>query len=436
MSKQNFDRNSDVLVVEQVGRTRSITPEGFLLCEGVRIARTGPMLYMPSEMRDIDPGASSMIVVERGADVLFADDCIASFNGKPVTYEHPDEMVNPKTWRETSVGTVLNPRRGEGAEAEYLIADLLITDASTIEAVQGRPLQVSCGYDSDRVQVKPGVGRTTKVIGNHVALVEKGRCGPACSIQDSEVSPMAKRTVWDRLRTAFKAKDEAAFEEELKTAQDEDGGGNEPSPPVVVHVHNAPGDKPAPPAEDQNKDESEADPVAAVVEAIKALTERVAALEGKSKDEAPEDKAEGAPAKDEGPDKPEGDMPTKDSGALVEEFKDTLSRAELLAPGISLPVFDAKAKPKMTVDAMCGLRKRALEKALSDDQRKGHVTAVLGAKPDVAKMTCDAAAIAFRAASELARAANNRPGLPEGVESAGRMTTANYQKMIEARRKG
>lgn len=436
MSKPIFDRNAEVLVVEQVGRTRTLTPEGFLFCEGVRIARTGPMIYTPDEMPGIELGPASMIVVERDAPVLFDLECVASFNGKPVTNGHPDQMVSPETWRADSVGIVLNPRRGEGVESEYLLADLLITDADAIKAVNGGLLEVSCGYDSDREQVKPGLARITKVIGNHVALVEKGRCGPACAINDHEGKSMAsKRTTWDRLRTAFRAKDEAAFEAEMNEAQAmNDDGEGEPSPPVVVHVHNAPGAKPDVETPAPAKDEGEADPLVPIAAAIEKINGRLDALEKGGKPDA-----ESAPAKDEEP-KPEGEAdkrePVMDSAALRDEFQDVIARAEILAPGIKLPVFDSAKGCKFTADAMCDLRRRALEGALGDAVRKPSVTAVLGDNPNIKAMTCDAATMAFRAASELARVANNRPSnTPHNVMGGGKMTPAKLQELNAARRK-
>jgi hypothetical protein len=43
-------------------------------------------------------------------------------------------------------------------------------------------------------------------------------------------------------------------------------------------------------------------------------------------------------------------------------FQDMLARAEILAPGIKLPTFDAKAKRKLTVDRMCAFKRRALRR--------------------------------------------------------------------------
>lgn len=408
-----------VLTVASLGATQSITPEGFLFCQNVRIARTGPMLYTPDEIPDITPGANgAMITVLRDADVLFHPDTIASFAGKSVTNDHPDELVSPVTWSDVTVGVMLSPRRGTGIDSEYLVADLLITDADAIADVQAGKREVSCGYDTDAETVSPGLGRVTKIVGNHVALVDRGRCGPSCAIQDG-VPDMAKakRSVWDRLTTAFHAKDEAAFSEELENAKGETNDE-------------------APPEEKEPTKDAEADPYEARFAKIEdSLTKIGDALSELAKpaadaDPEPEEKL----VADADPDEPEGgDL--MDSATMRDDFRDTIARAEILSPGIKLPVFDAKSKPKLTVDAMCGLRRRALKSAHDNAALRPHVAAVLGNKPaDFTAMTCDTADMIFRAASELVKASNAKAGDGAVLDAkSGPMTAARYADLIRSR---
>ncbi len=432
-----LDRAASVLVDEQIGRTRYLTPEGFLFCEGVRIARTGPMIYRADEVPDIAPGGPGMITVERDADVLFDESAMASFNGKPVTNDHPPSFVLPGTWKAYSVGTVLNPRRGEGVEADYLIADLLITDQQAIDDVQAGKREVSCGYSADREQVKPGLGRQTKIVGNHVALVQRGRAGPACAIQDSDpVQPkeitMPKRSAWDRLRTAFKAQDEAAFEEEMKEAQkdtDEEGGPQQ----LVIHVKGVEPEKTEAKAEEPAKDEG--DPLADIKAMLEAFGARLSKLEAgevgeeQVADEDPEDK------KDE--EKKEDKEATMDSASLRSVFDDVRSRAEILFPGINLPSFDAKAVRKTTNAAMHDLRIRALQSAYADPARKSYVADALGGRePKFDTMTADAAEVVFNAACAIAKAANKSSGKVAPSFPQGPMTASKYAELIKSRRSG
>lgn len=431
-----LDRATSVLVDEQIGRTRYLTPEGFLFCEGVRIARTGSMIYRADEVPDIAPGGPGMITIERDASVLFEDAAVASFNGKPVTNDHPPDFVMPGTWKAYSVGTVLNPRRGEGVEADYLVADLLITDQQAIDDVQAGKREVSCGYSADREQVKPGLGRQTKIVGNHVALVARGRAGPACAIQDSDPgkqkeTEMPKRTAWDRLRTAFKANDEAAFEEEMKEAQkdaDEEGSPQQ----LVIHVKGPEPEKIEPKAEEKSEDEG--DPLADIKAMLESFGARLAKLEAgevgeeQVADEDPEEKAE---------EKKEEKEAMMDSASLRSAFDDVRSRAEILSPGITLPSFDAKAVRKTTNSAMHDLRIRALKNAYDDPARKSYVADALGgreAKFDT--MTADAAEVVFNAACAIAKAANKSSGKAAPSFPQGPMTASRYAELIKSRRSG
>lgn len=416
-----------VLVDAQIGRTRWLTPDGFLYCEGVRIARTGSMLYRPDEVPDIQPGAG-MVLIERDADVLFAADTIASFNGKPVTNDHPPDFVSPSSWKRDAVGTVLNARRGEGVEAEYLIADLLITDAEAIDAVLAGKAEVSPGYDAPRVQVKPGLGRQIRMTGNHVALVARGRGGPACAIQDNEPEKepemaVVKRSAWDRLRTAFKANDEAAFNAELAEAQNEPDG-DEPQR-IVIEVK-APD---APEAVDGDGEKTEPDAAPAWATAIGDKLDQVIAALGKlapkSEDEDPEAKPD--PADEE-------KYPAMDAAAE----QDVRAKAEIILPGVQMPTLDAAAEPIKRSEAMHGLRIRTLTAAYADPKRKAHVEAALGgAAPNFAALTFDNAALLFNAVAGIAKAANNQSvNLDHRVFPQGPMTTAKLAELHKQRRAG
>ena len=118
---------------------RALTPEGFLLCTDVAIARCGTMLYSAGEV-PVEADADGIIRIHREPADVFDPTAIASFNGKPVTDDHPPEKVGPATYRTYAVGTVINPRQGDGLleDNEMLYADLLITDNDAIKAIRQR----------------------------------------------------------------------------------------------------------------------------------------------------------------------------------------------------------------------------------------------------------------------------------------------------------
>jgi len=227
----------------------------------------------------------------------------------------------------------------------------------------------------------------------------------------------------DKLRKLFMTRDSEAFEKALSEEVKDEGGaaGNVPA----IHIH-MPGAEKAEAAEETKDDESEADPMAKVMTALDgiaqgmaALGERVSALEsGKTndsdeekKDETKDDEGDGDGDEDmtgdsdeEAEKKDDEKKSTSDSASFRDEFQDAKARAEILAPGVKLPTFDAKADGKKTADSLCVLRRRALRAALTNDN--GDLVRSIVGDADVSKMTCDAAKMAFHASSELVKQKN------------------------------
>jgi len=209
---------------EPLGPHQSLTPEGFLLCENVPIARTGTQLYSSDEIPV--EGIGGRVTVHRDAADVFRPETMASFEGKSVTIDHPDDWVAPGNWKDLTHGVTQNVRRGGPGQEDLLIADLLITDEAAIIRVRGGLREVSCGYDADYEQTAPGVGYQRNIVGNHVALVERGRAGPRCAIQDKEPEMAAAKPskFLDRLLAALKLSDADAeeFKKEITSDTDEE----------------------------------------------------------------------------------------------------------------------------------------------------------------------------------------------------------------------
>ena len=71
------------------------TPEGFLICHDVPIARTGPQDYLARELQ-LDGDPDRFVSVQRYPEDVFEAATLASFEGKPVTDGHPPENVGPE----------------------------------------------------------------------------------------------------------------------------------------------------------------------------------------------------------------------------------------------------------------------------------------------------------------------------------------------------
>lgn len=425
---------SGVLSAEQIGVRQSVTPEGFLLCEEVPIARVGAQDYAYFELPELE-AKDGVIVAERTAGVLFSPETLASFEGKPITIDHPPDFVTPANYMAVARGTVRNVRRGEGAQSELMLADLLITDAEAIRRVQSKDLtQVSNGYDADYEQIAPGRARQATIVGNHVALVKNARCGPVCSIGDSRSnllptgdSNMAKKkpaqsSLLEKLRKAFMTRDSDTFEQvasEMTGDEGEDEAGNG-QPQIHIHMPGAANPNAAvTPTGDEGGAGGGAggggndDPLQQILAAVKALdakvdqvAERVTTLEGGGKptgdgggNDDDDDDAGG-----EGGGGGGGGAKTGDSAAFRDEFQDAMARAEILAPGVKLPTFDSKAPAKKTSDSLCVLRRRAL-RATDDNEHADLVKSITGGA-DVSKMTCDSVKTMFTAASEVVKQKN------------------------------
>jgi hypothetical protein len=383
--------------VEKLGRTRYLTPEGFLVCVSVPVARTGEMLYLPSEV-PVTGGKDGIVRVVRTEEDLFSTETIASFEGKPVVNNHPTEDVNAENWAKYAIGSMQNVRRGEGEFEDCLVADLMITVASAISDVSEGKREVSLGYDADYEELAPGKGRQFNIIGNHVALVERGRCGPRCAIGDEEmvkVNAKPKMGWKDRLRAKFMARDAEGVEEvlaEVPDATKDEGEGGEGGQHIHIHVN---GDKPEDTAQAPVVDD---EPTAAAgLEArVVALEETVATLA-----EAVAKFCEGAAA-DENEVKVEDDTKrTDDSGELM----DAVSRAELLVPGIQVPNRDAMGTGVKFQDSLCSFKRKTLILAQKSEGRGRDAlnTVTGGSSVKVQGLTCDAVGVMFQAATEAAK---------------------------------
>ncbi|WP_250538803.1 MULTISPECIES: DUF2213 domain-containing protein [unclassified Caballeronia] len=396
--------------IQKLGPKRSLTPEGFLLCEEVPVARTGEMLYGAGEV-PVEPGPDGLIRISRTPEEVFRDETLASCVGKPVTLDHPTDFVDPSNFGALSRGTMFNVRRGSGIEDDLIVADLLVTEAEAIKAVQEDGIEeVSLGYEADYEQVSPGRGVQRNIVVNHVALVERGRCGPRCAIGDKEPDemktfdskPKGKRTVWDRIMTAFKAGDEAAMQEALEEAKANDEESEE--------------EKAA--REAKEKEGKTGDALAQILSTVKALDARMAKIEARdeeSEEERKKREEEEAAAKKTGD---EGDLTKPETAGKLNEAevdlytgdsaKTILSRAEILSPGIKLPTLDSKASTADQAASLCKCQRKALDLAYQTEAGRAAIAPFVGGKTaDFEKMPVALVHAAFMGASELMKAQNN-----------------------------
>lgn len=158
-----------------------VRADGFIEAEGV-ITRAGVFVYRDAqgrERRELRP-----------PDEVFDAESLSSFALVPLTLEHPAANLTPDTVGQHQVGSVGTPVR----DGELARTPLLITHRDAIKAVEGGKQELSCGYTAMLVAA-PGVWRDAagqehrfdavqrRIRGNHVAIVDRGRAGPAARIR-------------------------------------------------------------------------------------------------------------------------------------------------------------------------------------------------------------------------------------------------------------
>lgn len=254
---------------------RKREPEGYLICVNVPIARSGTQQYLQDE---IGGSGERPVTVYRPEDEVFSQATMASFEGMPVTNDHPDaeEGVTVDNVQYLSKGHCQNIRRGTGENRDLLIGDLVITDQQLIDDILNGKREISCGYNYE-LHEEDGKMVQRQIRGNHIAVVDKGRAGKRVCIKDSAPNKERSKTKMDKpsirkvlaRMLAHYAKD--ADPDELEQAVDavEEITSEEPAP------------APAPVPEEPQQD---ADPMAEVMARLDAIEAKLGTT-----DEAPEE---------------------------------------------------------------------------------------------------------------------------------------------------
>lgn len=407
--QKTVDR-SNIFTTGLIGITRETTPEGYLLCRDVPVARIGTLMYGEGEV-PVSADSTGLILIQRGEDVLFDPKTIASFEGKPVTDDHPDDWVTPENWKELSKGFGKDVRRGDGHLSDFLVADLLITDKKTIQAVMDGKVEISLGYDADYIEISKGKGMQSNIMGNHFALVEKGRCGSRCSIGDSFMSTKTKKkkvSIGDRIRNLVKTKDADEAEKIAKAVEDE-------APDIQTEDED--------PEDESGTQTGDAAFQAEMRNFMKTMDSRLMALEKKKTKDSddPEKKTEDEEEETETTDN--GDLTTPNPAEKLDEsgtqtytgdsLKEVISRAEILSPGYRMPTFDSVNNGKAVLNA----KRSVLKKAHATEDGQKAISPFVGANPDFDKLPAHTIDAAFAGASELIKQQNNMKGVRSGIST-------------------
>ena len=226
----------------QAKTQRIITKDGFLVAPAT-ISKVGVFDYLASELGLKEDGIKKVARTEKS---LFSDETIKSFENATLTIGHPKKGVNAKNWKELSVGVVRNVKR----VGDELAAEAWIYDEKAIETIQKYGIdELSCGYDCNIIQssVEDADFEMSPMIGNHVAIVAKGRCGGSVKLADEDKTIMGKTAkILDAFLGAFGIK--LSDEQKKQIEEEEKSGGEEGKEPK--------GEQPTEPKEKQHEPEN------------------------------------------------------------------------------------------------------------------------------------------------------------------------------------
>ena len=177
-----------------------ITDDGYLVGEA-KVARTGIQEYLAVELGMTDRNPSDVIRVYRPEDEVFSTDTMRGYAYRPVTVDHPNEMVTSDNWKQYAAGQTGPDVVRDG---EFVRVPLVLMDSNAINQWQSGKRELSMGYTSE-IEFADGVTpagekydavqRNLKM--NHLALVAKARGGSTLKLGDNTSEDL---TMSDKLK--------------------------------------------------------------------------------------------------------------------------------------------------------------------------------------------------------------------------------------------
>ena len=145
---------------------------GFIHIKDVPIAHLGVFPYLKAD--------NSIEMEAKLPDELLSDSTVSSADNKPVTNDHPTELVNKQNASKYMKGFTADNAH---VDNDTLKVDMTITDADLISEINKGKQELSIGFETEIIPEKgeykgvayDSVQRNIQI--NHVAVVEHGRAG-------------------------------------------------------------------------------------------------------------------------------------------------------------------------------------------------------------------------------------------------------------------
>lgn len=162
------------------------TKDGYLAASALVARGANVQRYTGAELGKPD---RDFVDVFRPDSEVFQPDVMQSFAHRPLTNNHPAEMVTADNWREYAVGYSGDQVARDG---DYIRVPLLLTDAATIADMEHGKRELSMGYTSD-IEWTDGITPSGEhydaiqrnIRNNHIALVDRARAGHKARIGDT-----------------------------------------------------------------------------------------------------------------------------------------------------------------------------------------------------------------------------------------------------------
>ena len=216
---------------------RGKTDEGYLICSKVPVARIGYQFYLDKEL-GFEPSEkikkeNNGYNVYRPEEEVFSEETLSSFEGKPITDDHPQEQVTSDNFQIYAKGNIKNVQRGSGEYKDFILADLVIWDKELVNKIENGKQAVSVGYSCDYEEHGKELWQKD-IICNHIAIVDEGRAGEKAVIRDNlpkneeeakmpeEVKKEEKEEKKEEVVEKDKCKDEAPEEEKEEKKETKD----------------------------------------------------------------------------------------------------------------------------------------------------------------------------------------------------------------------
>lgn len=164
-----------------------LTKDGYLVAEA-NVARTGIQLYSADELGMTDR-SGEVIRVYRPPEEVFAADAMASYAHRPVTVDHPHQLVDASNWKDHAKGQTGDEVLRDG---EFVRVPLMLMDEQAIDDWRAGKRELSMGYTMD-LDITDGetedgqhydaIQRNLRM--NHLALVSRARGGSKLRLGDN-----------------------------------------------------------------------------------------------------------------------------------------------------------------------------------------------------------------------------------------------------------